>query len=238
MSIPRGRVIWQQYCCDSVDTSSHLLMGKGTVESRQSAARCFFLSQNMLHRYLEAKRKNQSQSKENNMPKTQGKYFQENRYAVSINTPLTLHERIAGGAKHVYASTIDLRARVERPRTLLWIAREESRRLNSFQLSGIGPMRSFPFRPFSCHQFWGRRPFYMLDPVRCLLPRTGSSRSGEGHLKEEVGDEEAQQAEQRNNLYRDATSVGCLGSKAILGSALLSATCHVPLAQARGCLLL
>lgn len=192
----------------------------------------------MLHRYLKAKEKINPKAKKTTCQKPQGKYFQEQRYDVSINTPLTLHERIAGGAKHVYASTIDLRAGAERPTTLLWIAREESRRLNSSQLSGSGPMRSFPFRPFSCHQFWGRRPFYMLGPVRCLLSRTGSSRSGESHLKEEVGDEEAQQAEQRNNRYRDATSAGCLGSKAVLGSALLSATCHVPLAQTRGCLLL
>ena len=57
-------------------------------------------------------------------------------------------------------------------------------------------------------------------------------------LEQEVGDEEAQQAEQRNDLHRDATGAGRLCSKAILGSALLSATCHVPLAQTRGCLLL
>ena len=58
------------------------------------------------------------------------------------------------------------------------------------------------------------------------------------HLEEEVGNEEAQQAEQRDDLHGDATSAGRLRSESILRSALLSAACHVPLAQTGGCLLL
>lgn len=73
----------------------------------------------MLHRYLKAKRKRViPKQKKKNMPKPKENTFKKNRYAVSSNTPQTLYEGIAGGAKHVYASIIDLQA-AERPRTLL-----------------------------------------------------------------------------------------------------------------------
>ena len=106
------------------------------------------------------------------------------------------------------------------------------------QLPGTGSFNDCPSTHSHVIKFWGAAQSSMLDPVRCLLSRTSSSCNDESLLEEEVGDEEAQQAEQRNDLHRDAASAGRLRGKAILGSALLSATCHVPLAQARGCLLL
>lgn len=167
------------------------------------------------------------------MPKP--KEILSNAYAVSSNTPQTLYERIAG-----MRNTCSLRSstrRIERPRTLINSPRRiaPAQQLPTF---GHWALSFIPFRQSSCHQFWGNHPSSMPDPVHSLLSRICSSCNDDGHLEEEVGNEEAQQAEQRNNLHRDATSAGRLRSKAILGSALLSAACHVPLAQTRGCLLL
>jgi len=149
------------------------------------------------------------------------------------STPQTLYE--IAGAKHITLGRSTCGH--ERPRTLI-IACEGSRPLNSFRISGIGPfVHTLPPILMSSN-FGVAAQFSMLDPVHFLLSRGSLSYHDVCLLKEEVGDEEAQQAEQRDDLHRDAASAGRLCSEAILGGALLSAACHVPLAQTRGCLLL
>ena len=57
-------------------------------------------------------------------------------------------------------------------------------------------------------------------------------------LEEKVGDEEAQQAEQSNNLYRNTASAAGFCRKSALCGALLSASRNIPLSQARSRLFL
>ena len=58
------------------------------------------------------------------------------------------------------------------------------------------------------------------------------------HLEEEVGNEETQQAEHGNNRHRNASGTGSFCRESILCSALLSASRHIPLSQARSRLFL
>jgi hypothetical protein len=67
--------------------------------------------------------------------------------------------------------------------------------------------------------------------IKCLLhDRTTCVFADQSHdLKEEVGDKEAQQAEQGNNRHRNATSAAGFCCKSALCSALLSASYNIPL---------
>jgi hypothetical protein len=98
---------------------------------------------------------------------------------------------------------------------------------------------SLRFRP-STHSF-SSRDFLGLPPTHSfILHLRGQSPSchDERHLKEEVGNEEAQQTQQRDNLHRDAAGAGSFCRKSALSRALLSAARDVSLPQAgRGLLL-
>ena len=60
----------------------------------------------------------------------------------------------------------------------------------------------------------------------------------DSNLEEEVGNEEAQQAEQSNNLHRNTASAAGFCRKSALCGALLSASRNIPLSQARSRLFL
>jgi hypothetical protein len=67
--------------------------------------------------------------------------------------------------------------------------------------------------------------------IKCLLhDRTTCVFADQSHdLKEEVGDKEAQQAEQGNDWHRNATSTAGFCCETALCSALFSTSCDIPL---------